>query len=160
MMLRYLGEAATADRVDRAIERTVSTDRKLTRDLGGTCTTTEFTEALVAAMDADEGDERAYVMTVYNPFGGLGAPYEEAIDAVLLGSDLRIDCTAVGPSAFGLNDIIACTAMFFGMTVVDAYPVIGDDALTLTHIGEGTLDTHPTDEGHALLAKAHRLATP
>ena len=52
MMLRYLGDAATADRVDRAIERTISTDRKLTRDLGGTCTTTEFTEALVAAMDA------------------------------------------------------------------------------------------------------------
>ena len=50
--------------------------------------------------------------------------------------------------------------MFFGMTVVDAHPVIGDDALTLTHIGEGTLDTHPTDEGHALLAKAHRQATP
>jgi lysophospholipase L1-like esterase len=116
--------------------------------------------ALVAAMNADEGDERAYVMTVYNPFGGLGAPYEAAIDVVLLGSDLRIDCTAVDPSAFGLNDVIACTAMFFGMTVVDAYPVIGDHALTLTHIGEGTLDTHPTDEGHALLAKAHRLATP
>jgi isocitrate dehydrogenase (NAD+) len=53
MMLRHLGDAATADRVDRAIERTISTDRKLTRDLGGTCTTTEFTEALVAAMDAD-----------------------------------------------------------------------------------------------------------
>ena len=52
MMLRYLGDAATADRVDRAIERTISTDRKLTRDLGGTCTTTEFTEALVAAMEA------------------------------------------------------------------------------------------------------------
>ena len=53
MMLRYLGDAATADRVDRAIERTISTDRKLTRDLGGTCTTTEFTEALVAAMGAE-----------------------------------------------------------------------------------------------------------
>ena len=53
MMLRHLGDPVTADRVDRAIERTISTDRKLTRDLGGTCTTTEFTEALVAAMDAD-----------------------------------------------------------------------------------------------------------
>ena len=116
--------------------------------------------ALDAALDTDAGDERAYVMTVYNPFGGLGAPYEDAIDAVLLGSDLRIDCTAVDPSAFGLNDIIACTAMFFGMSVVDAHAVIGDNALALTHIGEGTLDTHPTDEGHALLAKAHRQAIP
>lgn len=113
-----------------------------------------------AALDADEGDEQVYVMTVYNPFGGLGAPYEDAVDAVLLGTDLRIDCTALDPSAFGLNDIIACTATFFGMTVVDAHPIIGDDALNLTHIGEGTFDTHPTDEGHALLAKAHRRAIP
>jgi lysophospholipase L1-like esterase len=116
--------------------------------------------AIDAALDGDAGDEQVYVMTVYNPFGGLGAPFEEAVDVVLLGTDLRIDCTAADPSAFGLNDIIACTALFFGMTVVDAHPVIGDDALTLTHIGEGTFDTHPNDEGHALLAKAHRQVTP
>lgn len=116
--------------------------------------------SLAMALAADEGDERVYVMTVYNPFGGLGAPYEPAVDAVLLGTDLAINCQPPDPSGFGLNDIIACTAMQLGMTVVDAYPVIGDNALSLTHIGEGTLDTHPTDAGHALLAKAHRLATP
>jgi isocitrate dehydrogenase (NAD+) len=52
MMLRYVGDDAPAERIERAVERTVSVDRKLTRDLGGSCTTTEFTEALVAAMDA------------------------------------------------------------------------------------------------------------
>jgi lysophospholipase L1-like esterase len=115
--------------------------------------------SIMAALAADEGDERVFVMTVFNPFGGLGGPYETAIDVVLLGSDLEIDCTAAGtdPTAAGLNDIIACTAMAFGATVVDAYPVIGDQALELTHIGEGTLDTHPNDAGYALLAKAHRL---
>ena len=116
--------------------------------------------SIAAALDGDAGAEQVYVMTVYNPFGGLGAPYEEVVDAVLLGTDLAIDCQPTDPSGFGLNDVIACTAMHFGMTVVDAHPVIGDDALMLTHIGEGTLDTHPTDEGHRLLAKAHRLATP
>ena len=116
--------------------------------------------SIAAALASDPDGATVYVMTVYNPFGGLGAPYENAIDGVLLGNDLRIDCAATDPMAFGLNDIIACTAMAFRMTVVDAYPVIGDDALALTHIGEGTFDTHPTDEGHALLAKAHRLAAP
>jgi lysophospholipase L1-like esterase len=116
--------------------------------------------SIAAALGADPDGATVYVMTVYNPFGGLGAPYEDAVAGVLLGSDMRIDCSATDPMAFGLNDIIACTAAAFGMIVVDAYPVIGDQALTLTHIGEGTFDTHPTDEGHALLAKAHRQIAP
>lgn len=117
--------------------------------------------SISAALAADDGSERLYVMTVYNPFGGLGDPYESAVDAVLVGSDLAIDCgaAATNPTAAGLNDIISCTALAFGATVVDAYPVIGDDALALTHIGEGTFDTHPNDDGYALLAKAHRLAS-
>lgn len=116
--------------------------------------------SIMAVLAADDGDEQVFVMTVYNPFGGLGAPYEDPIDRVLLGSDGVIDCEAAGtdPAAAGLNDIIACTAYALGATVVDAHAVIGDEALLLTHIGEGTLDTHPNDEGYALLAKAHRLA--
>lgn len=113
--------------------------------------------SLAAALAADGGDEQVFVLTVYNPFGGLGAPYEAAVDRVLLGADGRIDCA--NQAGYGLNDIIACTAMALEMTVVDGHSVIGDDALTLTHIGEGTLDTHPTDEGHARLAKAHRQLT-
>jgi lysophospholipase L1-like esterase len=116
--------------------------------------------SIAAALGGDEGDEHVYVMTVFNPFGGLGAPYEDAVDAVLLGTDLQIDCGAADPSAFGLNDIIACTATAFGMIVVDGYAAIGDNALSLTHIGEGTFDTHPTDDGYALLAKAHRVVAP
>lgn len=116
--------------------------------------------SIMAALTADDGDEQVFLMTVYNPFGGLGQPYEGPIDTVLLGSDGVIDCGAAGtdPTAAGLNDIIACTAYAFGATVVDAYAVMGDDALLLTHIGEGTLDTHPNDDGYARLAKAHRLA--
>jgi isocitrate dehydrogenase (NAD+) len=54
MMLRHLGDEAAAGRVERAIDRVVTGRRLLTRDLGGTATTTEFTEALVAAM-GEEG---------------------------------------------------------------------------------------------------------
>ena len=53
MMMRYLGEVTIAGRIERAVERTVSEQGKLTRDLGGSCTTTEFTEVLVAALDAE-----------------------------------------------------------------------------------------------------------
>jgi lysophospholipase L1-like esterase len=117
--------------------------------------------SLAAALAADEGDERIFVMTLYNPFGGTGSPYETAIDGALLGSDFRIDCTAIGtdPTAAGLNDIVACTSLAFGASVVDSYPVIGDDALALTHIGEPVFNIHPNDEGYALLAKAHRMAS-
>ena len=115
--------------------------------------------SLALALAADEGDEQVYVMTVFNPFGGLGAPYQQAVDVALLGTDLGIDCQSADPMAYGLNDIIACTAMQLRMTVVDGYGAIGDSASTLTHIGEGTLDTHPNDRGYELLAKAHRLAT-
>jgi lysophospholipase L1-like esterase len=115
--------------------------------------------SLSAALAADPGDEAVYVLTLYNPFGGTGSPYEAAIDGALLGSDLRIDCAAIGtdPTAAGLNDIVACTALAFGAMVIDSYPLIGDNALALTHIGEG-FNIHPNDEGYALIAKAHREA--
>jgi lysophospholipase L1-like esterase len=114
--------------------------------------------SIAAALAAEDVDpEQVFVMTVHNPFGGLGAPYEGPVDGVLLGTDGQIDCA--NQAGFGLNDIIACTALAFGMTVVDGYGAIGDNALTLTHIGEGTFDTHPNDLGYELLAKAHRLAS-
>jgi isocitrate dehydrogenase (NAD+) len=46
LMMRHLGEEAIADRIDRAV-RSAAARGCLTRDLGGSCTTTEFTEALV-----------------------------------------------------------------------------------------------------------------
>jgi lysophospholipase L1-like esterase len=114
---------------------------------------------LAQAMADDPGDERMYVLTLYNPFGGTGHPFEAVVDTALLGSDLQIDCGALqtDPTAAGLNDIVACTSLAFGATVVDSYPVIGDDALTLTHIGDPGFNIHPTDEGYALIAKAHRI---
>ena len=47
LMLEHIGEGEAAARIERAIAGVVSEKRQLTRDLGGNCTTTEFTEALV-----------------------------------------------------------------------------------------------------------------
>jgi isocitrate dehydrogenase (NAD+) len=52
LMMQYLGEEAVAARIEAAITRVVSEKGQLTRDLGGRCTTTEFTEALVAEIMA------------------------------------------------------------------------------------------------------------
>jgi isocitrate dehydrogenase (NAD+) len=50
IMLRYLGERDAADLVSHGLERTLSEKHVKTRDLGGTASTTEFTEAVVASM--------------------------------------------------------------------------------------------------------------
>ena len=114
---------------------------------------------LQSALAQDAGDEQLYVLNVYNPFGGTGTPYEGPVDVALLGADLAVDCTALSnPLNVGLNDIIDCTSRGLGAIPVDGYHAIGDNALTLTHIGEGTFDSHPNDEGYAAIAKAHRLA--
>ena len=52
LMLHHLGESEPAARIELAITRVVSEQRLLTRDLGGTCTTTELTEALVREIKA------------------------------------------------------------------------------------------------------------
>lgn len=115
---------------------------------------------LAWALAQDPGSERIFVLTLYNPFGGTGSPYEVPIDYALLGVDLAVDCAAAqaNPLAAGLNDIVACTSAAFGADVVDGYAVIGDDALTLTHIGDPGFNIHPNDDGYAAIAKAHRLA--
>lgn len=114
--------------------------------------------ALQAALAADPGTEKVFVMTLYNPFGGTGHPLEGAIDGGLLGADMAVDCPAnATPANIGLNDIVACTAMAFGDTVVETYTLFGDRALLLTHIAEG-FNIHPNDDGYALIAQAHRAA--
>jgi len=50
MMLRHLGERAAADLIERATIHTLANKKVRTRDLGGTASTTEYTEAIVASM--------------------------------------------------------------------------------------------------------------
>jgi len=110
--------------------------------------------ALNAALAADPGDETVFVMTYYNLWGGTGDPLESVADALLLGTDLTIDCAANAgnPTKVGLNDLIACIGTANGAVVADGYGAVDDGALHLTHIAEG--DIHPTDAGYAAIAHA------
>jgi isocitrate dehydrogenase (NAD+) len=50
MMLRHIGEDAAAGRIWAALMRVLSDGRHRTRDLGGSATTTEYADAIVAAL--------------------------------------------------------------------------------------------------------------
>jgi len=50
LMLNHMGEAFTADRVEQALWRVYKEGKHLTRDLGGSANTQEFTDAVIAAL--------------------------------------------------------------------------------------------------------------
>jgi isocitrate dehydrogenase (NAD+) len=50
LMLRHLDEAAAADKVQKALETVYSEHMTLTRDVGGTAGTSQFADAILAAM--------------------------------------------------------------------------------------------------------------
>ena len=51
LMTRYLGEPEIGDRIDAALLHVLAVDQIRTRDLGGQATTTQFTEAIVRAIE-------------------------------------------------------------------------------------------------------------
>jgi isocitrate dehydrogenase (NAD+) len=51
LMLRYLGEKTAADRMDSAVGAVIAANRTVTHDLGGTATTDQFVDAVVAQLD-------------------------------------------------------------------------------------------------------------
>ncbi len=107
---------------------------------------------LTTALAKKHGDKNILVMTYYNPFGGTGSPLKPFVDNALLGQDKKIDCSAASePANNGLNDIISCIGSSYGAEVVDVYPLIDDQALSLTHIAEGNI--HPNNEGYAIIAR-------
>jgi isocitrate dehydrogenase (NAD+) len=52
LMLRHLKETEAADRVHAALEKTYKEKQHLTRDVGGTASTSEFADAVIANMEA------------------------------------------------------------------------------------------------------------
>ena len=50
MMLRHLGEKEAADRMHKAIEAVYAEGKNVTRDIGGSASTREFTDAVIAHM--------------------------------------------------------------------------------------------------------------
>lgn len=54
LMLRHLGERDVAERVAGALRKVVIEDQLYTRDLGGTASTSEFTEAVVKVIESGD----------------------------------------------------------------------------------------------------------
>jgi isocitrate dehydrogenase (NAD+) len=50
LMLRHLDETAAADKAQKALETVYGERKTLTRDVGGSAGTTQFTDAILAAM--------------------------------------------------------------------------------------------------------------
>src|SRR5262250_689466 len=50
MMLRHIGETAAGDRIEAALNKVLEKREKVTRDLGGSASTSEFTDAVIAAL--------------------------------------------------------------------------------------------------------------
>jgi len=50
MMLDHVGKTAVADKIRRAVDRTLRDDGMRTRDLGGKATTRDFTQAVIARL--------------------------------------------------------------------------------------------------------------
>ena len=55
MLLRYLGEDASADAVETAVTDVLAAAEVRTGDLGGSATSTEMTDAIIAALEVRLG---------------------------------------------------------------------------------------------------------
>jgi lysophospholipase L1-like esterase len=107
--------------------------------------------ALDEALERDPGDETVQAMEYYN--GDVGTSQETARRAYLLGTDLKVDCSASG-SAVGLNDLIHCIALendAVPVEVLSAFDAAGASFLAADH-------RHPNDAGHRAIAQAFAAA--
>ena len=59
LMLRHLKETEAADRVQSALEKTYKEKVHITRDVGGTASTSEFTQELIRNLEATQPDQQA-----------------------------------------------------------------------------------------------------
>jgi isocitrate dehydrogenase (NAD+) len=54
LMLRHVGESEAADRMHSALEHVFSEGKKTTRDIGGKAGTSEFADAVIAALETSK----------------------------------------------------------------------------------------------------------
>jgi isocitrate/isopropylmalate dehydrogenase len=50
MMLHYINESSAGDRIEAALNQVLGKRETVTRDLGGTASTSEFTDAIIAGL--------------------------------------------------------------------------------------------------------------
>lgn len=102
---------------------------------------------LADALARDPGEETIQLLEHFN--FEVGTPRESQMRAYLLGSDLKVDCSASG-SALGLNDLIHCIALERNAQPIDVVPVFdaaGETFLAADH-------THANDFDHRAIALA------
>jgi len=58
-MLRHFGEEEAANKIRRALEIVYGEKKHITRDMGGTASTSEFADAVIAAMESERVPETA-----------------------------------------------------------------------------------------------------
>jgi len=59
LMLRHFGEEEAANKIRRALEIVYGEKKHITRDMGGTASTSEFADAVIAAMESERVPETA-----------------------------------------------------------------------------------------------------
>ena len=57
LMLRHFGESEAADKIRRAVEIVYGEKKHITRDMGGTASTSEFADAVIEAMESNRVPE-------------------------------------------------------------------------------------------------------
>jgi isocitrate dehydrogenase (NAD+) len=57
-MLRHLGEHDASTKIRNAIEYVYRDKKNLTKDVGGSATTSQFTDAIIAAMEMQEKEKQ------------------------------------------------------------------------------------------------------
>jgi isocitrate/isopropylmalate dehydrogenase len=62
-MLRHLGEQDAADKVKYAVHSVFRESKHITRDMGGTASTSEFADAVIEAMESPAWREQAATET-------------------------------------------------------------------------------------------------
>jgi isocitrate/isopropylmalate dehydrogenase len=56
-MLRHFGEQEAAEKIRRAVEIVYGEKKHITRDMGGTASTSEFADAVIEAMEGNRVPE-------------------------------------------------------------------------------------------------------
>ena len=118
---------------------------------------TAILDELQTALRGEHARTRLLVMGLYAPFPDAGPIALRSVRYLLQGLDGRVDCAGQGPQ-IGMNDMLACVAARHGATYVDVFEPFRRRPHAL--ISKDGL--HPSDAGHAVIARAfaHAIADP
>lgn len=114
---------------------------------------TAIVDELQRALRREHAGTRLLVMGLYAPFPDAGPIALRSVRYLLQGLDGRVDCAGQGPQ-IGMNDMLACIAARHGASFVDVFaPFRRRPHALISRDG-----LHPSDAGHAVIARAFARA--